>query len=627
MVVRNVEWKLPYTWGKAITVNPNTKVISLNLRDENNLIIYDSWDNEIYVDLQLPDWILPNYAFPVWITTGRVLVADGWDVTGTIIVAKTTSWDVIKLVYWDNWKLFIDNWSWLFKQIYLAPEVDALLATKQDVLIAWENITIGADGRTISATMPAMSRFLSLWDCATGEPISFPGSIPFEYRTWDHYLVENVSTATPAVNYRPSWNAYDWTPSTAVETSTPEIWDVYFYDGTVWLLQKNSDKSVSFANIVWQPSDNAALDTALNSKQATLVSWTNIKTVNNQSLLWSWNLQIDGWVTSVNSQTWAVVLDADDISDTNTTNKFVTAAEKSWWSSKQNQFFTSSSTAPSSPSEWDQWYDTANDKLKVYDGTSWVEVWTWGSGGSTIEYVTQSEYTALLPGALTDNKHYFIYSTWGGWGWQPGANTLLYLPLNSTDTYTDQSWNNISTTNTNVTFWTYQGVDCWQFNQAHIQVNTMFAQPIDQTILCWCYNTWVEDSGRDGKIYDARDGSNYIILNYNVEWGRGYSGVYNGNSFSNNWNYQNQWILVALVCTSNSLTRYVKNGTYDLNQSITISKSQFTPTYINVWNEWDNWVWRYFIGWLSELIVESKARTAQEIADYYNSTKANYWIS
>ena len=35
-----------------------------------------------------------------------------------------------------------------------------------------------------------------------------------------------------------------------------------------------------------------------------------------------------GSVTSVNTRTGVVVLDADDISDTATTNKFVTAAEK-----------------------------------------------------------------------------------------------------------------------------------------------------------------------------------------------------------------------------------------------------------------------------------------------------------
>lgn len=126
MTVRAVEWKKPYTWGTAIEITED-KVINLRLRDENNLIIYDQGDNEIYVDLQLDDELRPTDAFPVGITTGRVVVDNGWDVTWTILVAKTTSWDVIKLLYADDWKLYIDNGTGTFKQIYLKPEVDALL--------------------------------------------------------------------------------------------------------------------------------------------------------------------------------------------------------------------------------------------------------------------------------------------------------------------------------------------------------------------------------------------------------------------------------------------------------------------------------------------------------------------
>lgn len=57
----------------------------------------------------------------------------------------------------------------------------------------------------------------------------------------------------------------------------------------------------------------------------------------NPSTLADWQqLQTSGEVISVNWQTWAVVLDADDISDLWTTNKFVTDAEKTTWNNKQN---------------------------------------------------------------------------------------------------------------------------------------------------------------------------------------------------------------------------------------------------------------------------------------------------
>jgi len=48
----------------------------------------------------------------------------------------------------------------------------------------------------------------------------------------------------------------------------------------------------AFANITGQPTDNANLATALNAKQDTLVSGTNIKTVGGTSLLGSGNIAL-----------------------------------------------------------------------------------------------------------------------------------------------------------------------------------------------------------------------------------------------------------------------------------------------------------------------------------------------
>jgi len=361
MATRIVEWKKPYTWGKAIEIDEN-KVISLRLREENNLIIWDEWDNEIYVDLQLPDGVKPLDAFPVWVNVWRVLIADDWDVNGTLVVFKTTSGDNIKLLYWDDWKLYIDNWTGLFKQIYLKWEVDALLqalkdytdaqlALKQDILIAWEYIEI--EDNVISAVIPTMSRFLSIWNASTGQPISFPASVPFTYHTWDYYLVENVDTVNnPPVNYRPDGIEYTGDVSHTLETDL-EIadWDVYIYDGSVWLLQENHNKTVAFANIAWDPYDNTNLSTALNAKQDTLVNQSNIKSINNNSLLGSWDLSI--------------------------------AEVPSWWTN--GQVLT-----------------------QTQNGPSWENPTWWGSD---IEYVTQAEYTALLPWAASDGKHYFIYSS------------------------------------------------------------------------------------------------------------------------------------------------------------------------------------------------------------------------
>ena len=124
MAVKITEWERTVSWGTAIEVTAN-KVINLLLRSEDNLIKLD--ENEIYVDLQLESWIQPSDTFPVWVTTGRVIQNDWWIATWTLLVFKTTSWDYVTWIYGDDGKLYIDNGTWTFKQIYLKAEVDALL--------------------------------------------------------------------------------------------------------------------------------------------------------------------------------------------------------------------------------------------------------------------------------------------------------------------------------------------------------------------------------------------------------------------------------------------------------------------------------------------------------------------
>ena len=132
MTVRAVEWKKPYTWGTAIEITED-KVINLLLREANNLLQVNG-NNELYCDLQLDDELRPTDDFPVGVTTGRIVEDNGWDRTGTILCAKTTSWDNIKLVYTDEGEIWVDNGTGTFKKLYLASEVDELLAQLESEL-------------------------------------------------------------------------------------------------------------------------------------------------------------------------------------------------------------------------------------------------------------------------------------------------------------------------------------------------------------------------------------------------------------------------------------------------------------------------------------------------------------
>lgn len=339
MAVRVVEWKKPYTWGQAIDINED-KVISLRLRDENNLIIYDAWDDEIYVDLQLPDWIKPLDAFPVGVTTGRVLVADDWDKTGTIICAKTTSGDNIKLLYADDGTLYIDNGTWTFKQIYFKADVDLIISAIQSQIdaLSW------------------LGRFLSLWDGENWEPISFPLSIPYEYHTWDWYMINIVDNTT---NYRPSWSEFDGNPSTTVETQATEIWDVYIYDWSNWLLQKNwwwGGSAVLFSQVLWDPYSNTNLATALNAKQWTLTAWSNI-TIQNDTI------------------------SATDTTYTAGTNIQISASNvisATWWSDIEYKTQAEyNALLPWAASDWKHYFIYTKSWQTIYTVTGSTVVWTY----------------------------------------------------------------------------------------------------------------------------------------------------------------------------------------------------------------------------------------------------------
>lgn len=442
MATRVVEWKKPYTWWKAISIDEN-KVISLNLRDENNLIIYDEWDDEIYVDLQLDDEITPTDAFPIWVNVGRAIVDNWWDLAWTIISAVTTSGDNIKILYADDWTLWIDNGTGTFKQIYFKADVDALLLALR--------------------------------------------------------------------------NYIDW---------------------------------------------------ELAKKQ--------------------------NWV--------------------------------------------SSDTAPSSPSEWDLWYDTTNSAMKVWDWTAWQSVGWWDvlvsdqannifTPWMKIWGGTESDYQSLTPDSNT------AYLLLAGWPTprQPWVNTVLYVPM---DTDLLDHWpNNISLTNTNVTIGTVGWVDAWLFPAIDAYYNLLadlssYISSWDYTVLVWVnaleLPTWSNPtpftSIRWGFATSPYRWASMILSTgwfvIGVEWWQVQSSIIPT---------LNTWCLICWVYKTNEGILYI-NWSQEASNSRT---SSYGFQGFGIWQDrYDDAGRRRHRRWyMSNFIIENKAWTSQEIQDYYDQTKANYWIS
>lgn len=498
MATRIVEWKLPYTWWTGIGIDTN-KVISLLLREENNLILVNN-DNEVYTDLQLAVNITPTDEFPVGVTVGKVLAEDWWDQNGLLLNRKTTSGDYARWLYGADGELYFDGWQGTWKQVYYSDEVLNLFTQLRwelaTVAFSWDyndlinrpaflqiqadwdqtdtdapdyiknkptipmvndatltiqknwtgvatftansstnvtaNITVPNIINNVTSTsttdglsalqwknlqdqiddLKSMGRFLSLWDCTTWQPISFPLSTPYNYQTWDYYLVENTGTS----NKRPSGVQYTWAASTTAETDEVEVWDMYIYDGTIWLLQINHGKSVSFANLSWQPSDNTNLAAALNAKADTSsisAVWFsgNYNDLTNKPTIPSWQIQ-SNW-TQTNTSAVDYIKNKPTIptktSQLNNDSWFITSAYHD--SSKQDVLVSGTSiktinntTLLGSGDISIEEYTASNGWVKIYDMpsvnssmsdmitwlTSWWEImlreqraWSWLS---TVEY-------------------------------------------------------------------------------------------------------------------------------------------------------------------------------------------------------------------------------------------------
>ena len=54
--------------------------------------------------------------------------------------------------------------------------------------------------------------------------------------------------------------------------------------------------------------------------------------------------------------------------------------------------------------------------------------------------------------------------------------------------------------------------------------------------------------------------------------------------------------------------------------------SYSTPNWWRLWAQFTAAAAAKYVGYISNAILENKVWTAQEILDYYNQTKANYWL-
>jgi hypothetical protein len=222
----------------------------------------------------------------------------------------------------------------------------------------------------------------------------------------------------------------------------------------------------------------------------------------------------------------------------------------------------------------------------------------------------------------------------GEYWWKPWANTLAYRPLesNANDIVWGYNWTSIS--------WiSYDTLSSWKkvakitSSTSNISISWSIAWIIwswDYTISYWIYMTWTVLSEIWLMFWVWTDSSPWewpqIYLDTEWRWSAWalrFSTQYWNWVSSSSKNLLNKWHYITFTRESWACKWYID---WVLEWSFTSS------TAFSSWN-----TWFLFARWTShqclasnsmgsEFILENKARTAQEISDYYNLTKSNYWL-
>ena len=223
---------------------------------------------------------------------------------------------------------------------------------------------------------------------------------------------------------------------------------------------------------------------------------------------------------------------------------------------------------------------------------------------------------------------WLMMSYGGKKGREPWANTVAYYPLTSTTTVNDMSGNNRNLTNNNVVFGTYQWVNCWYFNARW-----------SSTWYCWLYNSSFYPWGSASfpitvnLWFLASWNSTYHNprLIWPILWAKEPNKVvawwYNG------WDID--WLMFNIWERTNAIFVLIDNNHYTVYknwvlqyENVYTDISVWNSKYLVVWTREDNWTgyWDKWDWWISNLILENKVRTADEVSAYYNQTKWNYWL-
>ena len=204
-------------------------------------------------------------------------------------------------------------------------------------------------------------------------------------------------------------------------------------------------------------------------------------------------------------------------------------------------------------------------------------------------------------------NHWFI-GTWHKelW-WQPWANTVMYYPF-KTDQLDKVGNSSIPITWVKENLWyTFSSSDFIYLTNPDTSCRFVSVW-VKYNSNNWAYNQWPSTCVGFICYNFGHTGSDWI-RRFQIETSNDYYITSSAQS-TTSW----VWYHLAMWYDGSKVYAYLNWAKV---------WEQTTNAYIR----WKIFLWRMINETVSEYIGESVCWTAQEITDYYNSTKANYWIS
>lgn len=293
-----------------------------------------------------------------------------------------------------------DNWVTTIKQgNTVLGTISPQQSTNQDIVIPTPSQQVQPDwDESDSTASDYIKNKPTLWSAASKNTWTSAWNVPV--------LNSNGKLDDAVIPAVAITNTFEVTNKSDLLALSAQEWDVgivssenkcyilwWTWDPTVesnWkLLKTPTDAVLSVNGRTW-----AVTVSEFNPDWTATTGYILVKTAN-----WYWWAENVWKVASVNSKTWNVVLDADDIDDTNTDNKFVSATEKTTWNNKADT---------SDIWNWTATFTQAWENIGSFSANQSGN-WTLNFKGNKI--LTQSEYDALPASKATDWNTHFIYET------------------------------------------------------------------------------------------------------------------------------------------------------------------------------------------------------------------------